>query len=175
MRTAHPVTKKDSKQIISDDKNWDTCIGVVTGSGGGGGGREGGRGGSHFILWTLFKPNFYFKDNYRRLGGGGKQGGVKGQNPGILLLISNLHRSPWRSDAEGGLSILRVSVLVQETAFFFFFFIVFFFFFLFFFSLLLLQCDFNINLMPYSVSPTFFTPYDAQASSACRALILKEC
>ena len=23
MRTAHPVTKKDSKQIISDDKNWD--------------------------------------------------------------------------------------------------------------------------------------------------------
>ena len=64
MRTAHPVTKKDSKQIISDDKNWDTCIGVGTV-----------RGGSHFILWTFFKPNFYFKDNYRGLGGGGKQGG----------------------------------------------------------------------------------------------------
>ena len=41
MRTAHPVTKKDSKQIISDDKNWDTCIGVgaVCVCGGGGGGR----------------------------------------------------------------------------------------------------------------------------------------
>ena len=45
MRTAHPVTKKDSKQIISDDKNWDTCIGVVTGSGGGGGGGGGREGG----------------------------------------------------------------------------------------------------------------------------------
>ena len=43
---------------------------------------------------------------------------------------------------------------------------------MFFFSLLLLQCDFNINLMPYSVSPTFFTPYDAQAFSACSALIM---
>ena len=30
--------------------------------------------------------------------------------------------------------------------------------FLFFFSLLLSQCDFNINLMPYSVFPTFFYP-----------------
>ena len=35
------------------------------------------------------------------------------------------------------------------------------FFIVFFSLLLLLQCDFNINLMPYSVSPTFFTPYDA--------------
>ena len=26
--------------------------------------------------------------------------------------------------------------------------------------------------MPYSVSPTYFTPYDAQASSACSALII---
>ena len=51
-----------------------------------------------------------------------------------------------------------MQVRVQITAFFFF-------------SLLLLQCDFNINLMPYSVSPTFFTPYDAQASSSCSALI----
>ena len=55
-------------------------------------------------------------------------------------------------------------VRVQVIAFFFkcFFFLL----------LLLLQCDFNINLMPYSVSPTFFTPYDAQASSACSALII---
>ena len=45
-------------------------------------------------------------------------------------------------------------------------------FFLFLFSLLLLQCDFNFSLMPYSVSPTFFTPYHAQASSAASALIL---
>ena len=49
------------------------------------------------------------------------------------------------------------------------FFFLFLFFLMFFFSLLLSQCDFNINLMPYSVSPTFFTPYDAQA---CSALII---
>ena len=41
-----------------------------------------------------------------------------------------------------------------------------------FFSLLLLQCDFNINLILYSGSSTLFTPYDAQASSACSALII---
>ena len=39
------------------------------------------------------------------------------------------------------------------------------------FTLLLLQCDFNINLMPYSVSPTFLPLMIAQASSACSALI----
>ena len=43
---------------------------------------------------------------------------------------------------------------------------------MYFFSLILLHCDFNINSMPYSVSPTFFTPYDAQASSACSAFII---
>ena len=55
----------------------------------------------------------------------------------------------------------------------FFFFNVFLFcFFPFFSLLLLLTCHFNINLMPYSVSLTFFfNPYDAQASSACSALI----
>ena len=51
-------------------------------------------------------------------------------------------------------------VRVQVTAFF-----------LLFFSSLLLQCDFNINSMPYLVSSTFVTLYDAQASSAYSALI----
>ena len=74
----------------------------------------------------------------------------------------------WRSGSDGCLSILRMWVRVQVTASFFFFF-----FLMFFFSLLLLQWDFNIHLMPYSVSPTFFTPYDVQASSACSALIFK--
>ena len=74
--------------------------------------------------------------------------------------IGNLHRCPWRSGSDGGLSKLRMWVHVQVNTSFFFF------------SLLLLQCDFNINLMRYAVSPTYFMPYDAQASSACSALIL---
>ena len=41
-----------------------------------------------------------------------------------------------------------------------------------FFSLLLLQCEFNINLMSLlRFSYLFLPPYDAQASSACSALI----
>ena len=79
-----------------------------------------------------------------------------------MYFVENLHRCPWRSGSDGGLSILRMWVHIQIIASFFFFF---------FFSLLLLQWDFNINLIPYSVSPTFFTPYDAQASSALSALI----
>ena len=67
-----------------------------------------------------------------------------------------MHRSPWCSGSDGGLSIPRMGVRDQVTAFFSFNF----------FLLLLLQCDFIINLMPYSVSPTIFTSYDAQASSA---------
>ena len=67
----------------------------------------------------------------------------------------------WRSGSDDGLSIRRMMVRVQAIASFFSFFLI----------LLLLQSDFNINLMPYSVSPNFSTPYDAQASSACSALI----
>ena len=67
-----------------------------------------------------------------------------------------LHLCPWRSGTDGSLSF--VGARPSNCIFFFF-------------SLLLLQCNFNINLMPYSVSPTFFTPYDVQASSACSALI----
>ena len=42
---------------------------------------------------------------------------------------------------------------------------------MFFFSLLLLQCEFNINLMSLLRYFYHFTPYDAQAPSACSALI----
>ena len=65
----------------------------------------------------------------------------------VMLLkyfIGNMHRCPWRSVFDGGLSILRMWVRVQVIAAFFN---------VFFFPLLILQCDFNINLMPYSVSP----------------------
>ena len=37
-----PCHKKDSKQIISDDRNWDTSIGTGTREGGGDGSVEGG-------------------------------------------------------------------------------------------------------------------------------------